>query len=384
MGTHPIFESDFDCLTGMGNFIKLCYVLCSLIGINGQAKMGGLFSCRNKQQVATMEKYSKCRMNVAQTQGRADMDMLIKMFNAEIKRTRQIEKLRGKLCRRAARIYVPNGLMDQIPEEWGCEWEELITVPSGDKNKPLFGEDGSLTELLKLVKRNDDPNTKPHDPNAINIIIIGVTGAGKSYFTNALLGCQTPNDCCPGTSRCNEGAEETCPYATTSPAANSCTQTVDGFPGTIYNSHYRKHGIDVKIRIFDTPGFGDADPDNIYKNKLLIANLLKEEVHAVIHLIQNRFDEANQQILNTMNEWSSGQLWDNLMVVMGRANLDEKAFDDLCKNGNTVDKKIRDTKTVRVNLLKRARLEGWKVSKLDYEKKQEVDSRPFVAKDAAK
>ena len=28
--------------------------------------------------------------------------------------------------------------------------------------------------------------------------------------------------------------------------------------------------------------------------KLLIANLLKEEIHAVVLLIANRFDEANQ------------------------------------------------------------------------------------------
>merc|ERR1719228_1004876 len=100
------------------------------------------------------------------------MELLIKWFTKEIKMTRKVERLRSYLCRKAAKIYVPNGLMDQIPEEWGCEWEELITVPSGDKNKPLFGENGSLTELLKLSQRRDSPHAKPHDPNAINIMII--------------------------------------------------------------------------------------------------------------------------------------------------------------------------------------------------------------------
>jgi len=109
----------------------------------------------------TMEKYSKCRMNAAQAQGSADMDMMIKMFNSEIKRTRNIERLRGKLCRKAARLYVPNGLMDQIPEEWRCEWDELKTVPSGDMSKT--GEDGYSTELLKIYEANLQKDKKTFD-----------------------------------------------------------------------------------------------------------------------------------------------------------------------------------------------------------------------------
>jgi len=42
-------------------------------------------------------------------------------------------------------------------------------------------------------------------------------------------------------------------------------------------------------------GFGDADPDNIYKNKLLIANLMKEPLHAVILLMTNRFAKPEQR-----------------------------------------------------------------------------------------
>merc|ERR1719228_1596601 len=84
------------------------------------------------------------------------MELLIKWFTKEIKMTRKVERLRSYLCRKAAKIYVPNGLMDQIPEEWGCEWEELITVPSGDKNKPLFGENGYLTGNLNKDKARFD------------------------------------------------------------------------------------------------------------------------------------------------------------------------------------------------------------------------------------
>mgnify|MGYP000095380346 FL=1 len=29
-------------------------------------------------------------------------------------------------CRYAAENYVPNGLFDNIPAEWECDWEQLI------------------------------------------------------------------------------------------------------------------------------------------------------------------------------------------------------------------------------------------------------------------
>ena len=35
----------------------------------------------------------------------------------------------------------------------------------------------------------------------INIMIIGQTGSGKSYFTNGMLGCKNPNDCLAEVSR---------------------------------------------------------------------------------------------------------------------------------------------------------------------------------------
>ena len=93
-------------------------------------------------------------------------------------------------------------------------------------------------------------------------MIIGQTGAGKSYFTNALLGCSDP-------SYCN--------FAATSPGAESCTENINSWTGQIYDGHYVKHGIDLNIRVFDTPGFGDADPDNLYKNKLLSGFLIESE-----------------------------------------------------------------------------------------------------------
>ena len=48
------------------------------------------------------------------------------------------------------------------------------------------------------------------------------------------------------------------------------TQTINGYVHDIYANNFKNAGIPkTRIRVYDTPGFGDADPDNIYKNRLL-------------------------------------------------------------------------------------------------------------------
>ena len=42
------------------------------------------------------------------------------------KRATMVERKRRTICKKAAEVYVPNGLLDSIPKEWGCNWEELI------------------------------------------------------------------------------------------------------------------------------------------------------------------------------------------------------------------------------------------------------------------
>jgi len=55
----------------------------------------------------------------------------------------------------------------------------------------------TLSEIFEASKNGGVcPNQdKDAGNDTLNIMIIGVTGAGKSYFVNALLGCQTPNKC---------------------------------------------------------------------------------------------------------------------------------------------------------------------------------------------
>jgi len=63
----------------------------------------------------------------------------------------------------------------------------------------------------------------------------------------------------------------------------------------LFGNNYRSHGISGPIQVFDTPGFGNADPNSIYKKKLLLSNLVKNRIDVVILLTANRFDEENQR-----------------------------------------------------------------------------------------
>ena len=74
--------------------------------------------------------------------------------------------------------------------------------------------------------------------------------------------------------------------------------------------------IEFQVNVFDTPGFADSDPENIKKNKLLIASAITNDIHMIIFLTSNaRFDAGNQDALEMLNEWTAGKMWNNLLVV---------------------------------------------------------------------
>ena len=73
---------------------------------------------------------------------------------------------------------------------------------------------------------------------------------------------------------------------------------------------------EFKVNVFDTPGFADSDPENIKKNKLLIASAIKNDIHMIIFLTSNaRFDAGNQDALEMLNEWTAGKMWNNILIV---------------------------------------------------------------------
>ena len=79
------------------------------------------------------------------------------------------------------------------------------------------------------------------------------------------------------------------------------TQHVSAQTGKLFGGYYDNQlGISesIDINVFDTPGFDDANIENIAKNKLLIANSLQEDIHLVIYLSAlPRFDAKQQGYL---------------------------------------------------------------------------------------
>ena len=89
----------------------------------------------------------------------------------------------------------------------------------------------------------------------------------------------------------------------------------------------------MKINIFDTPGFADSDIDQLRKNKLLIATSLRKDIHVVIFLTSNpRFDEAQQKLFQTLNDWTNGQIWSNVLYIKGRQLFDEESVRNMVSN----------------------------------------------------
>ena len=65
------------------------------------------------------------------------------------------ESEKSEICRKAAKIYVPHGLLAEIPEEWNCPWGELIQLPSQNSSKPDSGIDKILKGNVKKVEEKN-------------------------------------------------------------------------------------------------------------------------------------------------------------------------------------------------------------------------------------
>ena len=59
-----------------------------------------------------------------------------------------------------------------------------------------------------------------------------------------------------------------------------------------FGGNYAKRGIkSIPIKVYDTPGFKDADPDNIEKNKLLISGMVLDKIHVYLLLVPTRVSQ---------------------------------------------------------------------------------------------
>ena len=166
--------------------------------------------------------------------------------------------------------------------------------------------------------------------DAFNIVMVGRTGAGKSYFGNALLGILEP------------GRQTKVPFPAKA-TDSSVTQNIHAAKGLLFGGLYDDElGLDepMKVNVFDTPGFSDAQLGNLQKNKLLIATALKYNIHMVVFVSPNRLTHGSfrltQDSLEKLNEWTTGQMWDNLILAKSRTLFDEDNIDDRFYNNNNM------------------------------------------------
>ena len=221
---------------------------------------------------------------------------------------------------------------------------------------------GNNAEIISNIK----PNAETEDTNdAINILLVGATGVGKSYLSNALMGCENP---------------ENCPhFAAVSGSVSSVTYDIGKYSGTIYNGTYG--GMESKITIFDTPGYASTNPDDIYKNQVLIANQIGAKINAVVLVIANRFEETAVGVLESMNRWSHGQVWNNIIILQTKVIFDNDAAHYACEDHDNLVTHNMNMDYIRDKILKRAYQGNWEVSEIDPSSLEVTKKRPFSESD---
>jgi GTP-binding protein EngB required for normal cell division len=232
-----------------------------------------------------------------------------------LKENTKTVKLDMELCRRFQEKYAPFGLLERKPEVLKCDTINIKTsYCSDDQDYDPNCEQGSVTQ------EPNQPIDKIDGKRVPNIVILGQTGAGKSYFANGLLGYQDP---------------DSGPFGTAN-SAQSCTRSPRGVHADFYNNFLEQYGIErMKMNLFDTPGFGDSDTCQIEANKRRIANQFSKEIDGFIFLINHknpRFNQNLQKIYKMLNEWTMGTIWQNIIFVYPRVT-----FTDFDRNGRLKD-----------------------------------------------
>jgi GTPase SAR1 family protein len=254
-------------------------------------------------------------------------------------------KLDAEFCHRIKNNYAPFGLADAKPARLDCEVIELkpFECPEDDHYNPEC-EKGEVEHGLQQPVYEIEGKRVP------NIVILGQTGAGKSYFSNGLMGYTNP---------------DIGPFGT-GDSSVSCTRKPQGFHVNFYNNTLNQYGVHpMKMNIFDTPGFGDSDTCQIEANKQRIANEISKKIDVFAYLVKHdnpRFDASTQKTFRMLNEWTMGTIWNNFVIIYSRVAFDEYSRDSRYSKETTWKSVMKEKRNELVqNLFKMSQNENWEI-----------------------
>ena len=191
-----------------------------------------------------------------------------------------------------------------------------------------------------------------------------MSGAGKSYFLNGLMGNQDP---------------DAGPFGV-GDSTHSCTKDVTGYSGSILNKKYTKYGIQgLQANFYDTPGFSDSDSCLIEKNKKLIAKNLDKEIDMFLYVWSSpRFLGKIKEVFKQLNDWTAGQIWKNFVIVFAKLGFDNRHVKQRFDKGESAELKIKtDVEAIIEDLGKEARDQQWMIKDENTQKERQMNPSDF-------
>ena len=108
----------------------------------------------------------------------------------------------------------------------------------------------------------------------------------------------------------------------------------------------------MPINVFDTPGFDDSDKCQKAENQKLIASHITTPVDVFAYFLnadEDRLDQTIQNHFRLLQEWTYGNIWNNLLIVYNRVDRSKNKQANRAMYSSSIknrfDKKLKDLKT---------------------------------------